>query len=85
MRFGTLLNVPRLGWEHFPGKADDSLRWSAHVFWNIDYNVIKTGKRPTVSINVQLLSKSWVKEHKKCDHLLNHEQGHFIIANLCAL
>lgn len=61
------------------------MRWSAHVYWNIEYHVIRTGKRPTVSASVQMLPKSWVKEHKKCSHLLNHELGHFLIGNLCAL
>jgi hypothetical protein len=85
MRFGSLISVPSLTWEHFPGEVNQTMIWSAHVFWNIEYHVIKTGKKPYVNVNVQILPKSWVKCHKKCDHLLNHEQGHFLIGNLCAL
>jgi|JI6StandDraft_1071083.scaffolds.fasta_scaffold02476_6 hypothetical protein len=85
LRFGSLLTVPRLGWEHFPGAANEAMKWSAHVYWNIDYHVNHSGKKPSVNVNVHILPKSWVKNHKKCAHLLNHEQGHFLIANLCAL
>jgi hypothetical protein len=33
-----------------------------------------------------LISKrSWVREERKCAHLLNHEQGHYLIGALCVL
>lgn len=85
LRFGSLLTVPQLSWENFPGSANETMKWSAHVYWNIEYHVNHTGKKPSLAVNVKVLPKSWVKKHKKCAHLLNHEQGHFLIANLCAL
>lgn len=85
LRFGSLLTVPRLNWENFPGPANEAMKWSAHVYWNIEYHVVRTSKKPSVSVGVHILPKSWVKHHKKCAHLLNHEQGHFLIGNLCAL
>lgn len=85
LKFGNLLTIPQLTWANFPGKANEAMKWSAHVYWNIEFQVLKTGKRPSLSVDVHMLSKSWVKDHKKCDHLLNHEQGHYLIGNICAL
>jgi hypothetical protein len=58
--------------------------WSAHIYWNIDYKITDYDKKK-VTAKLYTTKKSWVREERKCDHLLNHEQGHYLIGALCAL
>lgn len=58
--------------------------WSAHIYWWIDYKVQETAKK-RVLVELHLSDKSWVRPNKKCAHLLNHQQGHYLIGALCVL
>ena len=58
--------------------------WSAHIYWSIEYKITDPLKGK-LAVNLIIAKKSWVREEKKCDHLLAHEQGHFIIGGLCVL
>ena len=58
--------------------------WSAHIYWSIDYRITDPQKGK-LAVNLVIAKRSWVREEKKCDHLLGHEQGHYLIGGLCAL
>lgn len=58
--------------------------WSAHIYWHIEYKITDMDKKK-VTANLIIGKRSWVREEKKCDHLLNHEQGHYLIGALCVL
>ena len=38
-----------------------------------------------VFVTLIVSKKSWVKEERKSDALLFHEQGHYLLGGLCAL
>ena len=58
--------------------------WSAHIYWNIDFKIVDLEKKK-VTAQLHMSPRSWVRPEKKCDHLLNHEQGHYLIGSLCVL
>ena len=68
----------------FPGEVDERLPWSAHIFWSIEYRITDYDKR-RVEVLLVISKRSWVRAERKCDHLLNHEQGHYLIGALCVL
>ncbi len=71
-------------WQDFKGEPVDSQPWSAHTYWRISYSY-EEGQQLRPAIQVELSGKSWVRPHRKCYHLLNHERGHYLIGCLCAL
>lgn len=87
------LSIKKLEWSDFKGTPNYDLKWMAHAFWGIGYNYEVTQKQASnkkvayvidpIEIKVWLKRKSWTK--KISSHLLNHEQGHYIIGCLCAL
>jgi hypothetical protein len=38
--------------------------WSAHIYWNIDYNIINPEKRKLVA-NLYIHKSSWVRDDRK--------------------
>lgn len=58
--------------------------WAAHIYWWIDYQFIDLMKKK-VSVKLILSPRIWVHPEKKNEHLLNHEQGHYLIGALCVL
>lgn len=58
--------------------------WSAHIYWWIDYKIVDE-KKKKITAGLHLSNKSWVKCDRKCSHLLNHEQGHYLIGAMCVL
>lgn len=58
--------------------------WSAHIYWWIDYK-ISDDKKTKLSVGLHIGDKSWVRCDRKCAHLLNHEQGHYLIGAICVL
>lgn len=38
-----------------------------------------------MAVNLLIGKRSWVRPDRKSDHLLNHEQGHYLIGALCVL
>lgn len=58
--------------------------WSAHIYWWIEYQITDY-KKKKIKVKLHISSRSWVRPEKKSAHLLNHEQGHYIIGGLCAL
>ena len=60
------------------------MAWSAHIYWHIDYRILCYQTR-RVEVNLIISKNSWVRPEKKCDHLLQHEQGHYLIGALCVL
>jgi hypothetical protein len=58
--------------------------WSAHIYWWIEYK-IPDAKKKKVIADLYLSERSWVRANKKCPHLLNHEQGHYLIGAICLL
>ncbi|KAL4430453.1 hypothetical protein ABPG74_013303 [Tetrahymena malaccensis] len=86
------LRIKKLTWLDFSGTPNYDLKWSAHAFWGINYTYTvqqKAAKNKKVSyiikpeVNVWLKKKSWAK--KQNPHLLNHEQGHYILGCFCGL
>lgn len=86
------LNIRKLSWSDFPGKASESEQFNAHIYWNVQYafeqkdsSNLKCKKMRSLNIftEVSVHPKSWVK--KQSERLLRHESGHYIIGCLCAL
>lgn len=73
-----------LKWADFKGQVNDMMPWSAHIYWWIEYKVLDY-KKKKLHIQLHINPKSWVRHDKKSDHLLNHEQGHYLLGAICAL
>lgn len=84
IQFGNAFALRSLSWEDFPGEVEVRMPWSAHIYWSIDYRITDPQKGK-LTVNLVIAKRSWVREEKKCDHLLGHEQGHYLIGGLCAL
>ena len=84
IQFGNNFEVKKITWNDFNGKVNESMPWSAHIYWYIDYEIVDPSKRK-IKAQVHIGSGSWVREEKKCSHLLNHEIGHYLIGSLCCL
>lgn len=65
------LKVRHLKWSDFKGQVDESMPWSAHIYWWIEYQITDY-KKKKISVKLHINPKSWVRPEKKCDHLLNH-------------
>lgn len=77
----------QLGWDDFLGKPLKNSPNSAMSKVGFDFSSSFNSKDCTLEVTVTSYftkSKSWVKEEKKSDHLLVHEQLHFDIAEIYA-
>lgn len=85
---GEKTNRP-LRWEDFTGSPDNNTDLYAYTYWYVSY---KWGpfqyKGDTVKWKVEVIleleKRSWRKQDKVTDSLLQHEQGHFNIGLLFA-
>lgn len=86
------LQIQKLQWSDFKGTPNYDMRWSAHVYWGINYTYTvrqlpASNKRVSYMILpevcVWMRNRSWTK--KQVAHLLNHEQGHYLIGCFCGL
>ncbi|KAL4479914.1 hypothetical protein ABPG74_020430 [Tetrahymena malaccensis] len=88
------IQIKKVQWSDFPGKADPEMSFWAHIYWFINYNYqveqrqsVKNRyldfKVRSINVSVKISNKSWVR--KQTDYLLSHEQGHYLIGCLCAL
>jgi hypothetical protein len=76
--------VKPIKWSDFKGEVEEEMPWSAHIYWWIDYK-ISDSKLKKLHPTLHLSERSWVREEHKCWHLLNHEQGHYLIGAICVL
>ncbi|KRX02766.1 hypothetical protein PPERSA_02256 [Pseudocohnilembus persalinus] len=87
------LQIKKMNWKDLGGKIPENSPYKAHIYWNISYNydvqiiptvgMQKMQYKVLVKTWVSISNKSWHK--MKVDHLLNHEQGHYLLGCLCAL
>lgn len=76
-----------LTWDDFRGVPKSGSVFAAECYWEIQYSYSLNPSRNKVHFDVFCYfnaSKSWVKPHQKTDGLLQHEQIHFDIAELCS-
>lgn len=74
----------KLTWDDFEERPDTSLMQAALTHCNISYKSYEQGDKLAFKVTCFFnKSKSWSK-HKDNMELLNHEQGHFNIAELFA-
>ena len=59
-QFGSVIGLRALTWDDFPGKVDEHLPWSAHIFWSIDYRITDPQKGK-LSVNLIISKRSWVR------------------------
>ena len=77
-------------WEDFTGSIDRSSPFDAFTKWNMRYKFSNV-KMDSDSIRLKNFEaileldpqKSWSKQDRQTDALLEHEQGHFNIGKLC--
>jgi len=80
----------KLSWSDFQGTTNSRSKYWAESHWNVDWSYqakISDGKA-LVKVQAKCTlnnKKSWVREEKKSQSLLEHEQGHYYIGCLCAL
>ncbi|EAS03546.1 secreted protein (macronuclear) [Tetrahymena thermophila SB210] len=88
------IQIKKVQWSDFPGKADPEMSFWAHIYWFINYNYQVEQRQNnknryldfkvrSINVSVKISNKSWVR--KQTDYLLSHEQGHYLIGCLCAL
>lgn len=87
----------KLEWTDFTGKPDYSASWASAIYWRVFYTTDSTytyglpGEEgeayiePNLKVWYAIDERSWVKPRHKTDVILNHEQGHLNIAQMCAL
>ena len=87
----------KLEWTDFTGAPDYSASWTAAIYWKIFYTTDSSytyalpGEddegyvEPNLKVWYAIDERSWVKPRYKNDEVLNHEQGHLNIAQLCAV
>ncbi|GAB4042708.1 DUF922 domain-containing protein [Spirosoma jeollabukense] len=80
----------KLSWQDFTGPVDPESKYAAKTHWRVNYKyTVILVRGDTVQLDLQvatlLKSNSWAVPSKQTDELLEHEQGHFNIAQLCAL
>jgi len=81
---------PKLSWEDFHAVPEKGSNFYAYSYWNVYYNyeVKISDGRARITMHAKCLfdnKRSWVKEDRKSQDLLEHEQGHYYIGCLCAL
>jgi len=81
---------PKLSWDDFQAKPNSESKFYAYSYWKIVYSykvTISAGRAIIVAQAKCVFEKdrSWVKEERKSQELLEHEQGHYYIGCLCAL
>ena len=81
-------STPKLTWGHFKGEPPDDeviVDEDAECYCDILYGYSFKGGKFTFWVKAVFRpSKSWVKEGKQNDELLNHEQGHYDLAEVTA-
>lgn len=64
-------------------------QYFAHIFWTFTYkyyfNSGEFPNKPHVVACVEVSPRSWSRNEKQNDKLLQHEYGHYLIGCLCAL
>lgn len=80
----------KLKWEDFSGPVDPTSKHAAVTYWLVNYKYkILSYRGDTAHVDLQvstfLKGNSWVLPDQKTDRLLEHEQGHFNVALICAL
>jgi len=80
----------KLSWEDFKGATKVQSKYWAESHWNVNwsYQAKIADGRALVRVQAKCTfdnKKSWVREEKKSQGLLEHEQGHYYIGCLCAL
>ncbi|MDQ2753422.1 MAG: hypothetical protein M3R72_10415 [Bacteroidota bacterium] len=86
---GKVILDRKLSWSDFTGEVDKSSAFSAMTYWSINYSYQARWHQSdtayvTFTIHPRFESKSWVKRNLKSDELLQHEQGHYDLAIICA-
>lgn len=75
----------RLSWSDFRGRPVHSSPHGAMSSVGVDLNYVQRGDQVSISIQAFFIRRSsWVKADTKTDEALNHEQGHFDIAEIYA-
>lgn len=81
---------PKLSWADFQAEPNTESKYFAYSYWKINYSykVTFSAGRAIITAQAKCIfekDRSWVKEEKKTQDLLEHEQGHYYIGCLCAL
>jgi hypothetical protein len=79
----------QIQWSDFSGKIEN-MPYNAYIYWNVDYSIrklrfISDTAKVEVKVTCRINKRSWVKPDNKSDELLNHERGHFSIAQILSL
>lgn len=86
---GKVILDRKLSWSDFTGEVDKSSTFSAMTYWSVNFSYhAKWHQSDTAYVTFTILprfeSRSWVKRNLKSDELLQHEQGHYDLAIICA-
>lgn len=76
-----------LTWDDFKGTPKSHSRFAAECYWEIQYSYSFNPSKSKIHFDVFChfnSSKSWVKQSERSPGLLEHEQIHFDIAELCS-
>lgn len=80
------ISIRRIDWRDFKGEPNSSSPYFAHIFWKIDYELIRlTEVSFDLKVDIRISPNSWVVQGRQCEELLLHEYGHYLIGCLCAL
>ena len=52
--------IQPITWEDFKGEVEENMKWSAHIYWYIDYKITDLEKKK-VTAKLHLSPKSWVR------------------------
>jgi hypothetical protein len=92
-----IINDRKLEWTDFTGRPDYTATWASVIYWKVFYTTDSVytyalpgedGEgyvEPNLKVWYAIDERSWVKPKYKNDNILNHEQGHLNIAQMCAL
>ncbi len=92
---GRIITGRKLQWTDFKGNADTSSPYSATTNWSVSYRAhVDSIHADTVFLSFRVMPvfnnyTSWVKKEKikrkkESEALLQHEQGHYDLAIICA-
>lgn len=92
-RLPAQVSPSTLQWSDFKGKPDLESKFDALIYWGVNYSYSASAqelKGNTVVMDIKATyflkeDSSWVKANRASDRLLNHEKGHFKIAELLVL
>lgn len=60
LAFGNSFTINKVNWSDFKGNVDEKMQWSAHVYWNIDYEILDHEKRK-IKVKLNIGERSWVR------------------------